>query len=63
MFASAGSYLADWYGRAYVRVGFTYDRGHAGAAPVTSTATVDRDHCHQQVFRSTPDNPARPLNN
>jgi erythromycin esterase len=27
VFASAGSYLADWYGRAYVRVGFTYDRG------------------------------------
>jgi erythromycin esterase len=27
VFASAGSYLADWYGRAYVRVGFTYDCG------------------------------------
>ena len=27
VFASAGSYLSDWYGRAYVRAGFTYDRG------------------------------------
>jgi erythromycin esterase len=27
VFASAGSYLADWYGDGYVRIGFTYDRG------------------------------------
>jgi erythromycin esterase len=27
VFASAGSYLADWYGDRYVRIGFSYDRG------------------------------------
>ena len=35
-FASAGSYLRDWYGRRYLSIGFTFDRGSvagdAGAA-------------------------------
>jgi len=32
-FASAGSYLRDWYGRSYVSVGFTFDHGSIDATP------------------------------
>jgi erythromycin esterase len=32
-FASAGSYLRNWYGRSYVSVGFTFDHGAIDATP------------------------------
>jgi erythromycin esterase-like protein len=32
-FASAGSFLRSWYGRAYVSLGFTFDHGAVGLPP------------------------------
>ncbi|CAM3716200.1 erythromycin esterase family protein [Kibdelosporangium persicum] len=37
-FASAGSYLRDWYGRRYVPIGFTFDHGTVSVSPGETVA-------------------------
>ena len=41
-FASAGSYLRNWYGRRYLSIGFTFDHGSVAGDPATPSTSTRR---------------------